>query len=169
MLVREMLEMPGCGTLAPQRRLPVGGGEEVPVPLRATTSGDVGAPLVTVKLPLKLPTAVGLKVTCKVRLCADSSKAVPVQPLTLNGPVVVTPLTVRELAPALVRVTSCALLVVPTCRLAKASEVGVTFSAVVAVTAVPDRETWVGELGSLLVNDSTPLKVFCAVGVKVTL
>ena len=37
----------------------------VPVPLRATVSGELGALLVRFTLPLKLPAVVGAKVTVK--------------------------------------------------------------------------------------------------------
>ena len=67
-----------------------------------------------VRVPLKLPSAGGLKVTCKARLSEGSNVVGPVHPTNAKDPVMVTSSTVMLVAPPLLRVTVLLVLVVPT-------------------------------------------------------
>jgi hypothetical protein len=68
-------------------------------------------------VPVRVPAAEGLKVTCRVQVPAgarDAGKAVQSELATTKSPPVAKLVTVRLLVPVFVRVTVCAPLVVPT-------------------------------------------------------
>ena len=89
----------------------------VPVPLKPTTCGLVLALSVSVRLPERLPVAVGVNVTLIVQLPPAPTGALVLQavPLaaTAKSPVTATLVKVRDAVPLLVTVTALAALVVP--------------------------------------------------------
>jgi len=119
-------------------------------------SGDGGAVLVIVNVPVYVVCAVGVKVTLKLRLWPAFNVVDPVKPLTANGGLVVTPLMVIGVDPTFAAMTLRGLLVVLTTWLPKLIEVGLTFRTVVPATPVPDKETLEGEEGALLAKLRDP-------------
>jgi hypothetical protein len=85
-----------------------------PVPAKETISEEFEAVLVTESVPEAGPGAVGAKVTFNARLWPAFSVEVPLKPLTANGALVVTALTVIAVLPEFVSVNDCEGLVVPT-------------------------------------------------------
>jgi hypothetical protein len=90
----------------------------VPVPLKATTWGPPLALSVSVRLPERLPVAVGVNVTLITQLLLAETGALVLQvaPLaaTAKSPVAAMLVKVRDAVPLLVTVTVLAALVVPT-------------------------------------------------------
>src|ERR1700692_1918956 len=84
----------------------------MPLPDRATVVGLLLALLVTVRVPVRDPPAVGLNVTVTAQ---DAPTAIVEQLLVwLKSPVTATPETVAEVVPELVTVTVCAAVEEPT-------------------------------------------------------
>lgn len=113
--------------------------EEVPVPVRLMVCGLLLALSVMVTVPVRVPVAVGWKVTLMVQL----PPAVTEPPQLLvwaKSPLIATLVIVRAVVPLLVRVEVKALLVCPTVVLGKVREAGDTL-AVGVVTPVPVRAT----------------------------
>jgi hypothetical protein len=146
----------------------------LPLPLSGTVCGLPGALSVTERLALRLPVALGLKLTeieqlapgarvegesGQVFVCAKSPASAPVIPIEL---IVSAPL------PELVRVTLCAELVVPTCCWPKLRLVGEKLTAGAVATPVPLSATVCGEAGALSVTETLAPRDPAALGVKVT-
>src|SRR6266536_774906 len=144
-----------CGALVvPRSRAPklrlvgasaTAGAGSAPVPLSATVCGLPAASSATERLALRLPLAVGLKVTeivhaapaasvlglsGQVLVCAKSSGFVPARPM---------PLIVSGALPLFVSIVDCAGLVVPLVWEPKVRLVGVSATAGAAAAAVPER------------------------------
>src|SRR5579863_8609441 len=89
----------------------------VPSPARLTVCGLPGALSVMVKVPVRLPEAVGTKLTSIVQL-APAASALVVEQLvpgaTLKSPLAAIAVMLSGAAPLLVSVTPTAVLVVPT-------------------------------------------------------
>jgi len=104
------LELP---TLMPVKLKLVGLAESVtvaavPVPLRATAFGELGALLVMLTLPVKLPAVVGANRTLNVAVPPAEIVAGVISPLTLKAaPVTDNCLIVREAVPVFVTVKLC--------------------------------------------------------------
>jgi hypothetical protein len=80
----------------------------IPVPLRATVSGEPGALLAMETLPEALPTAVGAKVTVTVELCPALTVAGRARPLRLKpAPEALAAEIVRAAFPGFVRAMVC--------------------------------------------------------------
>jgi hypothetical protein len=122
-------------------KLTAGAGALVPLPLRATVCGLPEALSVIDTLALRVPVAVGVKVTLIVQfdpaasvldplghvlVCAKSPLLVPVKPMLLM---------VKAALPLLVNVTVWAALVVLTCWLPKLKLVGLNVTAGAGVAA----------------------------------
>jgi hypothetical protein len=90
----------------------------VPVPLKPTTWGLPLALSVSVRLPERLPVAVGVDVTLITQLLPAASGALVLQVVPLadiaKSPVTVMFVKVNDAVPLLVTVTALAALVVPT-------------------------------------------------------
>lgn len=71
-------------------------------------AGELAALLITVRLPVTLPTAVGAKLTVRGRLFPAARETDPAKPLTANPvPEMVADVTVTAPVPAFVSVTVC--------------------------------------------------------------
>ena len=143
----------------------------VPLPLRATTVAPL-ALLLTVNVPVLLPTAVGVKVMPTMH-DEPAAIAVEVEQVVVVASRAKSPETTKLVKlsgamPVLFRVTVSAGLVAPTTWLPKArlATVGVTIGR---PTPVPLRETSCALLGALSVIVSRPVRAPATVGVKETL
>jgi hypothetical protein len=140
----------------------------VPVPLRETVCGLPGALSVTERVPLRLPVALGVKVTLTVQL-APAANELPQVLVSAKSPalvpVIAMPVMLKVVVPTLVRVTVFAGLVVPTATEPKSKLVGESF----AVVPIPLSVTFCGLPGALSVTDSLPVRFPICVGSKVTL
>lgn len=149
----------------------------MPVPVRLTDCALPAVPLllsVTVRVPARLPAAVGLKVKLIVQLpptATAAEQALVAAKSPALAPETATALTVSAAVPVLVTVTVCAGLVLPTSCPANAAgverpatgAVPVPFRLTVSVLeALPDPELF----ESLMVN--VPLRDPVAVGLKPT-
>jgi hypothetical protein len=122
----------------------------------------------TVSVPVRVPEAVGRKVTDTEHV--PPAAIVPQVFVCVKSPLVVTPDTVADAEPVLVIVTFCAELLALTAVLANVSDVGLAARvAVPAVAPVPDSDTVSAGLVALLLTVSVPVRAPEAVGVKVTL
>src|ERR1039458_4710787 len=111
----------------------------MPLPLRETVVGLLLALLVTVRVPVRLPDAVGLNVTVTVQ---EPPTAMLVQLLVwLKSPVTATLETVAAVVPGLVTVTVCAAAVEPTSVRAKDRLAGLALSTGPGAVPVPARRT----------------------------
>jgi len=142
------------------------------VPERATVWGLPVALSEMLSAPLRAPLAVGAKVTLAVQLCPGLSRlfngAAAHVLVWRKSPLVVILVIVRTAVPVLVIVTVCGLLVVPTAWLENERLVGVSITAVPAVTPVPLRLNVCGLLAALSVIESVAPRAPVAVGVNVT-
>src|SRR5262245_56512255 len=96
-----------------------------PLPDSATASGEDGASLFTVSVPVRGPTALGEKVTSTKQLSptlSENGAAGHVPPVTEKSPLAPTAITARGSEPVLDSVIDWAALVVPTCWLPKSSD-----------------------------------------------
>src|SRR3974377_8088 len=102
-----------------------GGGGLVPVPESAREVGELEALLTATSVPVKLPTAVGAKLTLKAVLCPPVRVRGTTSPLVPKfDPVRLSPDTMTVSVPVLLRVTDCVLLP-PLGTLPKATLLGV--------------------------------------------
>jgi hypothetical protein len=145
----------------------------VPVPERATDWGLPVALSATERLALRLPPAVGLKVTLMLQLALAARVPAPTGQVVvwLKSPalVPVSPmlLMVRGAVPLLVSVTLWALLLVLTCRLPKLRLEGLKVTA--GAVPVPERPTVWGLPVALSVMATLAVRLPVAEGLKVTL
>src|SRR5216683_306255 len=111
----------------------------MPFPLRVAVVGLLLALLVTVRVPVRDPAAVGWNLTVTVQ---EPPTATAVQLLVwLKSPVTATFETVAEVVPELVTVTVCAAAVEPTTVRAKDRLAGAAFSTGPGAVPVPVRLT----------------------------
>lgn len=124
---------------------------------------------VTVNVPVRDPLATGLKVTVTVQL-APAAREVPQASDCEKSPLVEKPVRVNAAVPVLVRITSCAVLLVPTFWLAKLRLAGDNFAAgAVPVPVSPTVCSLLAVPPLLSVIVSAPLRLPVAAGAKVTL
>jgi hypothetical protein len=137
----------------------------MPEPLSATVAGLLLALLVTVRVPVRDPAAVGVNLTVTVQ---DPPTATLAQLLVwLKSPVTATPETVAALVPELVTVTVWVAALDPTTVPAKDRLPGAAFSTGPGAMPVPDRLTVLVTPPALTVR--VPVRVPVAVGEKETL
>lgn len=120
----------------------------------------------TFSVPVRVPVAVGVKVTLTAHLSFAPKLVVHVVADTAKSPVVEIAMLVSVTLWLLVRLNVFAVLVVPTIHVPKDQLVGVN---VAGSTPVPDSATVCGLLEALSVKLSVPVRLPSAVGVKVTL
>src|SRR5260370_710195 len=92
-----------------------------PIPVRLTDCGLPEALSVMLRVPVRLPDAVGVNGTLMVQF-APAATELPQVLVWAKSPLAETPVRFSEALPVLESVTDCAALVVPTVWLAKASE-----------------------------------------------
>src|SRR3984957_8849504 len=137
----------------------------MPVPLRAAVVGLLLALLVTVRVPVRTPDAVGLNWTVTAQ---EPPTAMLVQLLVwLKSPVAATFETVAEAVPELVTVTTCAGAVEPTTVGAKDRLAGAALSTGPGAMPVPVRLTVLVTPPALTVR--LPVRVPVAFGANTTL
>src|SRR3984885_672517 len=137
----------------------------IPVPLRATVAGLLLALLVTVRVPVRAPDAVGVNDTDTVQ---EQPTAMLAQSLVwLKSPVTATIETAAAVVPELVTVTVCPAAVEPTTVPAKDRLPGAAFSTGPGAVPVPVRLTVLVTPPALIVR--VPVRVPAAVGVNLTL
>jgi hypothetical protein len=127
---------------------------------------------VTFKVPVRVPVAVGAKVTLMVQVLLTAIGDAAAQlSVSWKSPVAPTAVTVKVPdGPVFVRVTDCAELVVPTAWLENVRLGGVKVTAgAVAAKPCPVRDTCCGLLPALSLRVRSPVRVPMAVGVNVTL
>ncbi len=135
-----------------------------PVPVRLVVCGLLPALSVTVSVPVRVPTTVGVKVTLTVHFALLATD-VPQVFVCAKSPVTLTLSIVNAAVILFVNVTVVGLLVVPTVRL-----LNVTFAgdSVTACTPVPLRLTVCGLLLALSVMVTAPVAAPVVVGENVT-
>src|ERR1022692_4070845 len=137
----------------------------MPLPLRVTAVGLLLALLVTIRVPVRVPDAVGLNVTVTAQ---EPPTAMLVQLLVwLKSPVTATLETVAEGVPGLVTVTVSAAAGEPTSVRAKARLAGAALSTGPGAVPVPARLTVLVTPPALTVR--LPVRVPVAVGANFTL
>lgn len=138
-----------------------------PVPLSEIESGELGALLTRVIVPVTLPAAPGAKTALNVAALPAAMVTGAVIPVTLKpAPVTVTEEIVTVALPPFVRLTLCELLV-PVVTLPKAALVGVAANC--GWVPVPLKAIVVGELGALLTIEMLPLALPAVVGANCAL
>lgn len=139
-----------------------------PVPLSETCCGLVGSEFVTRKVAVRVPPAVGVKVTLIVQL-APAAKVEPQVVVRAKSPAFVpvkeVTIEVRLVVPMLLRVTTWAELVVPATWLPKVRLPG----ARVTPVPVPVRATVCGLPEALSVMESEAVREPIALGLNVML
>ena len=100
----------------------------MPVPLKVTLWGLLGASSVKVRVPVREPEAVGLKVTLTVQLAPAAMRVLQLS-VSIKSPLTATPLIFRVIFPVFVSVIVLAELVVPTVCLPKERLVGERLTA----------------------------------------
>jgi hypothetical protein len=138
----------------------------MPVPVRLRVWGVLEALSLIVTVPVRLPVAVGLKVTLMVQL-PPAATELPQLSVSAKSPLTAMLVMAKLMVPALVRVEDRAALVVPTVWLVKVREVGDTLAEF--VTPVPDRAAVCGLPVPLSVTVTEAVRVPMAVGLNVAL
>ena len=110
--------------------------KSAPDPMRLTVRGLLGALPDTVRVPVRVPTVEGVKVTAMVQ-AASATRLLPHVVVWEKSLLAVIPEMVNETVPVLVKVTLCGALVVPNIWGVKVSDVGQTLAA--APDPVPFR------------------------------
>ena len=149
-------------------RLTTGAEAAAPVPVRLTDCGLPEALSVMLKVPVRIPEAVGVNVTLMVQL-APAATELPQVSVSAKSPLAEILVIVKVAEPVLLSVTVCAALVVPTVWLAKVIEVAERLAVVVGAVPVPVRLTVCGLPEALSVMLKVPVRIPEAVGVNVTL
>jgi len=140
-----------------------------PVPVRVTLCGLPEALSVTLKVPVRVPEAVGVNVTLMLQFPPPANE-LPQLLVWPKSPLAAIPVMVSAVLPVLERVTVCAALVELIVWLANVSEVGETLATgVPAAAPVPVRLTVCGLPEALSVTLKVPVRVPAAVGVNFTL
>ena len=140
-----------------------------PIPVRLTDCGLPEALSVMLKLPVRVPDAVGVNETLMVQL-APAATELPQVLVWAKSPLAETLVRFSEALPVLESVTDCAALVVPTVWLVKVSEEAERLTTgAEAAAPVPVRLTDCGLPEVLSVMLKVPVRVPDAVGVNVVL
>lgn len=139
---------------------------ETPVPERLTACGLPAALSVMESVPLRVPEAVGVKVTLMVQW-APAATDDPQLFVCAKSPLAAMLVTLRVAPPVLESVTACAALVVPTVWLVNVRVEGETPAT--GTLPLPLRLTVCGLPGALSLTLSVPERIPAAVGVNVTL
>jgi hypothetical protein len=135
-----------------------------PVPDRPTVCGLLLPLSVTVSVPVREPTLVGVKVTLIVHRTPAATE-LPQVFVWAKSPTTETPVIASAVVRLLASVTESGLLVVPTVRLVNVS---LLVDKVTALMPVPTRAMVCGLLLALSVMVTAPLYAPVAVGLKVT-
>jgi hypothetical protein len=138
-----------------------------PTPVKATVCGEPLALSVIVSVPVRAPTAVGVKVTETMQL-APAATLAPQVLVCAKSPEAAIEVTANAPVPGLDRVSVWAALVVPTVADAKVRADGESIMPGVATVPVPLNGTVWGEPVALSTIVSTPVRVPAVDGVKVT-
>jgi len=141
-----------------------------PVPDKPADCGLPLPSLVTVRLALRAPAAVGAKATCTEQLVLGFKVLGQLLPVMVKSPGLV-PVRARELMatavlPVLVTVIAWEVLVVPVLTVPKVSDVGERVSVLVGTWPVPDKPADCGLPAPLLVTVRLALRAPAAVGAK---
>ena len=149
---------------------PEGGANEKswPVPLNATLWGLPEALSEMLRVPVLVPPAVGLKVT-EMEQLAPAATLVPQALVAEKSPLAVMPEMVSAEMPVLVKVTDCAVLLVPDTWTAKVREEDDKLTAGPEGVPVPLKLTVCALPLALSVSVRLPERLPVAVGVNVTL
>ena len=139
-----------------------------PVPVRLTVCGLAAVLSITLKLPVRVPDAVGENVTLIAQFPPTATE-LPQLFFSAKSPLVEIVAIAKATEPVFVSVTVCAVLVVPTFWLEKVREAGERLAVVVDDVAVPVRLAVCGLPEALSVTLKLPVRVPDAVGVNVTL
>jgi hypothetical protein len=137
-----------------------------PVPVRDTVCGLPEALSVMVRAPVRVPLAVGVKVTLTVQLVLTARLA-PQLLLCAKSPLAVMLVMLAAAVPVFDTVTGCDALLLPSTCAAKVSVL--VDNVMTGAVPVPVRETLCGLFEALSVMVSVPARKPLAVGVKVTL
>lgn len=141
----------------------------VPVPVRVTFCGLPEELSVTLKVPVRVPEAVGVNVTLMLQFPPAASE-LPQLLVWPKSPLAAIPAMVSVPLPVLESVTVCAALAEFNVWLANVSELGETLATgVPAAAPVPVRLTVCGLPEELSVTLRLPVRVPAAVGVNFTL
>lgn len=138
---------------------------DTPVPLNGTVCGLPGASSTIVKVPLRLPAAVGVNVT-EIWHELEGFMEVPQLLLSAKSPEVAMRIIVTATPPVSVKVTACVELDVPMTWEPKVSEFGLMLSC--GARPVPVRLTTCGLPGASSVMVIVPVLAPPAVGAKIT-
>jgi hypothetical protein len=150
-------------------RLTTGAEAAAPVPVRLNDCGLPEALSVMLRVPMRVPDAVGVNVTLMVQL-APAATELPQVLVWAKSPLAETPVRFSEALPVFASVTVCAALVVPTVWLVKVSEEAERLTTgAEAAAPVPVRLTDCGLPEALSVMLRLLDRVPGAVGVNVTL
>jgi hypothetical protein len=143
----------------------------VVVPVSDTVCGLPVALSVMVKVPMRVPAAVGVNVTLKVQfaLAANMAGSVPHVFVCAKSPEVPIAVIVKLPVPVLVSVTVCAALVVFSAWLLKVRLVGASPTAGVGFAPVPVSAMFCGLVLSLSVSCNVAVSLPTTVGLNVTL
>ena len=140
-----------------------------PVPVSATVEGEVGALLVIVMVPGRLPAVVGAKVALKAALAPAAIVFGVTSPLKLYpAPLTLSCEIVSDALPVFVRVNVCDF-VCPSLTLPYAKLAGAMLNPGCVATPVPVSAIVVGEVGALLVTVIVAGRLPAVVGAKVAL
>lgn len=138
-----------------------------PAPVSAAVCGEPEALSVTVRVPVRLPVAVGVKVTEMVQLW-PAATVDPQVLVSAKSPEAAMVVMASAAAPEFARVMVCAGLVEPVSWLVKVRVAGESAAAGAAAVAVPAKVIVCGEPEALSVMVSVPERLPAAVGAKVT-
>jgi hypothetical protein len=141
-----------------------------PPPLKAAVCGEPLALSMIVRVPVRLPAAVGVKVT-EIEQPAPAAILAPQVFVSVKSPDAAIDVMDKAAVPELITVTACAALLVPSACEAKVRLVAesVTAGAVTPeVVPVPLKAAVWGEPLALSVTVRVPVRAPAAVGVKVT-
>jgi hypothetical protein len=141
---------------------------DIPVPVSATVCGDPVALSVMVRVPLRAPDVVGVKMTAMAQF-APTAMAEPQVFVSLKSPPAAMEVTATATEPELVRVTVCAVLLEPTASAVKVRLAGAKVTVGGGVVAVPLSVTVCGDPVALLAMVTVPAIVPTVVGLKVML
>lgn len=136
-----------------------------PPPRSGTTCGLPAASSVMVSVPVRVPVAVGVKVTLISQLAPAATEA-PQVLVSAKSPLTATLLMVNGALPVFVRVTVCGALVMPMPWLLKLRPVRERNTR--GATPMPPRETTRGLPVASSVTVMVPIRAPMTVGVKVT-
>src|SRR5215472_13335393 len=171
-----LVRVAGCGVLAVPTswfvKVRFAGVQEAigacPFPARVAEGTALLKSPDTVMLPVRVPRAVGVKVTLITQLVPGASEA-PQVLVWANSPVAWMPLKVMGILPVLVSVSVCAALVVPTTWLPNVRDVGESVPAL--VVAVPEMLTddGVAVKSPVIVSDPVNGPDWAPLGAKTTL